>query len=221
MRSVAEVALILYHADPGDLEWVMGQMVQQGNGGRQMSKTARVVVTLGLILIAGLFGWVFTAPYISNQGLGRTPGLIIGGTLAPAPDDFTVHDDYRGLMLFKQQGFPPLVNYLSWVATPDGIITATRPDGGYWAQRIRDGNNKAWLRLGDTTYAMAATEITGPQRLAMMDQWAAKSGRSLDEPLYPGAEPLRDWEVFFWESAEPSGNIDFAVETAVDQGNRD
>jgi len=32
-----------------------------------------------------------------------------------------------------------------------------------------------------------------------MEQWASKSGRSMDEPLYAGAEPLREWEVFFWE----------------------
>jgi len=46
---------------------------------------------------------------------------------------------------------------------------------------------------------MEAIEIFGDERIAMMEQWAARSGRtSLDEPLYPGSEPLRDWEVFFW-----------------------
>ena len=35
----------------------------------------------------------------------------------------------------KQVGFPPLVVYLSRVGTEDGVITATRPDDGYWARR--------------------------------------------------------------------------------------
>ncbi|MCY4265408.1 MAG: hypothetical protein OXE78_11195 [Gammaproteobacteria bacterium] len=166
-----------------------------------MSKAGLVMISLGLIF-AGLLGWALTAPYLSNQGLGRTPGLIIGGTLTPPPEDFTVHNDFLELLLFKQKGFPPFVNYLSWVATKDGIITATRPDGGFWAQRIREGNDEAWLRLDEATYVMKATEILGPQRLEMMGQWAAKSGRPLDEPLYPGSEPLNEWEVFYWTPAE-------------------
>ena len=163
-----------------------------------MTKSAYVAVPVCLVVTAGLFAWVFTAPYLSNQGLGRIPGLMIGGTLTPPPEDFRQHIDYPGLLLFKQKGFPPFVNYLSWVATEEGIITATRPDGGYWARRIRKGNDEAWLRLGEATYSMKAIEILGAQRLEMMGQWAAKSGRPLDQPLYPGSEPLNQWEVFYW-----------------------
>ena len=101
-------------------------------------------------------------------------------------------------MLMKQSGFPPFVNYLSWVGTPDGVISATRPDNGYWARRVRERGGDGWLRIGDATYAMEATEIMGEERIAMMSQWAGKSGRTLDDPLYEGSEPLRDWKVFFW-----------------------
>ena len=59
---------------------------------------------------------------------------------------------------------------------------------------MRDG----WLRIDDATYEMTATEIHGDERIAMMELWAGRSGRTLDEPLYPGSEPLREWEVFFW-----------------------
>ncbi len=45
---------------------------------------------------------------------------------------------------------------------------------------------------------MTAAEILGDERLALMEQWAAKAGGSIDEPLYEGAELLRDWKVFFW-----------------------
>ena len=163
-----------------------------------MSKRKMAGIAAGVVLVVGVLSWMFTAPYLSNEGLGRTPGIIIGGTPTPALDDFTPLNDYRGPLVMKQSGFPPLVVHLSFVGTPDGIITATRPDGGYWAQRVRDRGGDGYLRIGDATFAMEATEILDERRIPMMTQWAARSGRSLDEPLYAGSEPLREWEVFFW-----------------------
>lgn len=164
-----------------------------------MSKPKIAGTVVGVLLLVGVLSWMFTAPYLSNQGLGRMPGVILGGTATPVPADFTpLNDSVRGPLLMKQAGFPPFVNYLSWVGTPDGVITATRPDGGLWAQRVRDDGGAGWLRIGDSTYTMEAIEKFGDERIAMMEKWAANSGRTLDEPLYPGSEPLRDWEVFFW-----------------------
>ncbi len=155
-----------------------------------------VTGTLVLLLI-GLGGWVFTAPYLGNTGLQRTPGVINGGTDTPAPNDFSTVNDVGGTLLMKQGGFPPLVIYLSYVGTPDGVITATRPDGGYWAQRVRDGNTDGWLRIGDARYAMRATEILGDARLPMLELWSGKTGMPMDRAV-GGPDPLRDWEVFLW-----------------------
>jgi len=156
-------------------------------------------ISVGMVLLAALSGWVFTAPYLGNQGMSRTPGIILGGTLTETPDDFTsLNETVQGPLLMKQSGFPPFVNYLSWVGTSEGVITATRPDGGLWAQRVRDRGGDGFLRIGDETFRMEAFEIMGEERLEMMAQWAGKAGRSLDEPLYPGSEPLNEWEVFFW-----------------------
>lgn len=163
-----------------------------------MSRSGKVGMWVGIVVIAILIGWISTAPYLSNEGLGRTPGIIIGGTSTPALNDFSTLNGTPGPLMMKQAGFPPLVVYLSWVGTPDGVITATRPDGGYWAQRVRDRGGDGWLRIGDQTFAMEAEEVLDERRLPMMTQWAAKAGRSLDEPLYAGSEPLREWEVFFW-----------------------
>lgn len=163
-----------------------------------MSKRMTAGVATLVVLIAGILSWVFTAPYLGNQGLSRTPGIIIGGTATPAPSDFTPLNDIAGPLLMKQSGFPSLVVYLAFVGTPDGVITATRPDGGYWAQRVRDRGGDGWLRIGDETFAMTATEVVGDARIPMLEQWAAKSGRSIDDPVYEGSELLRDWEVFFW-----------------------
>jgi CubicO group peptidase (beta-lactamase class C family) len=164
-----------------------------------MSKRKIAAIVAGIILVGGVLGWMFTAPYLGNTGLARTPGIILGGTPAPSNIDYSQFNGVvQGPLLMKQAGFPPFVNYLSWVGTPDGVITATRPDGGRWAQRVRDRGGDGWLRIGDSTFAMEAIEKFGDERLAMMAQWAAKARRPLDEPLYPGSEPLRDWEVFFW-----------------------
>ncbi|MCG8413555.1 MAG: hypothetical protein MI746_04985 [Pseudomonadales bacterium] len=162
-------------------------------------KAAKAIgMGVGAVVVIAVFGWVSTAPYLSNQGLGRLPGVIIGGEITPSPDDFTpLNDLHDGPLMMKQAGFPPVVVYLSWVGTPDGVITATRPDGGYWAQRVRDRGGDGWLRIGDKTYQMEAIEIFGDERISMMQQWAGP-GRSLDVSSSPGVEPLRDWEVFFW-----------------------
>ena len=169
-----------------------------------MSKFKIAGIATGVVLMVGVLSWILTAPYLGNQGLSRMPGVILGGTLTPAPSNFTpLNDIERGPMLFKQSGFPPLVSYLSWVGTPEGVITATRPDGGLWAQRVRDRGGDGWLRIGDATYAMEATEVLGDARLPLLEQWGAKAGgRSIDEPVYEGAELLREWEVFFWTPRE-------------------
>jgi len=163
-----------------------------------MSKRKIAGIATAVVLLVGVLSWMFTAPSLSNEGLGRTPGVIIGGTNTPALSDFSVLNGTPGPLMMKQAGFPPLVVHLSWVGTPEGVITATRPDGGYWAQRVRDRGGDGLLRIGDATFAMEAHEVLDERRLPMMAQWAAKAGRSLDEALYPGSEPLREWEVFFW-----------------------
>lgn len=164
-----------------------------------MSKGKIAGIVAGVVIVGGILGWMFTAPYLSNTGLARTPGIIIGGTLTAPPSDFTpLNGQVQGPLMMKQAGFPPFVVYLSWVGAPGGVITATRPDNGYWARRVRERGGDGLLRIGDETYEMTATEILDERRLPMMEQWAAKSGRTLDEPLYSGSEPLREWEVFFW-----------------------
>ena len=160
-----------------------------------MDKRAITGTAVGVLLLFGVAGWAFTAPYLGNEGLARTPGVIIGGVDTPAPSDFTPLNDLRGPLIMKMAGFPPFVVYLSYAGTPDGVITATRPDGGYWARRVREGTGDGWLRFGDETYAMRAVEVVGDARIPLLEQWSARTGMPMDAP---GPEPLRDWEVFVW-----------------------
>ena len=164
-----------------------------------MSKPKIAGIATGVALLVAVLSWMFTAPYLGNQGLSRMPGVIIGGADTPAPSDFTPLNDIQGPLLMKQSGFPPLVVYLSYVGTADGVITATRPDGGYWAQRVRDRGGDGWLRIGDATYAMEATEVLGDARIPMLEQYSARGGMPMDTAV-GGPEPLREWEVFFWTS---------------------
>ena len=64
---------------------------------------------------------------------------------------------------------------------------------------MRDRGGDGWLRIGQATYTMEASEIFGNERIAMMEQWAARVGMTIDDSLYEGAAPLRDFEVFFWK----------------------
>ena len=165
-----------------------------------MSMAKTVGRVIGAVVVVAILGWASTAPYLSNQGLGRLPGIIMGGTATEPLADFGVlNGQVQGPLMMKFTGFPPFVNYLSWVGEGNGFITATRPDGGLWAKRAREDGGDGWLRIGDSTFAMRTTEITDPnERLRMMERWASKAGRTLDEPLYEGSEPLREWKVFFW-----------------------
>jgi hypothetical protein len=168
-----------------------------------MSKPKIAGMVVGLALLVVVVGWASTAPYLSNSGLGRTPGIMIGGTITPAMDDFSpLNDSVRGPLKFKLSGFPPFVNYLSWVGTPDGVITATRPDNGYWASRVR-GNPNGWVRFDEETYALQATEIFGDARLPMLEAYGANNGMQMrydfeGEVVVGQNEPLYTWEVFYW-----------------------
>ena len=154
-------------------------------------------IAAGVAFLIGATSYVFTAPYAGNQDLSRTPGVRIGGTDTAPPRDFSSLNDVGGNLIMKLSGFPPFVVYLSYVGTPDGVITATRPDGGYWAQRVRDGSGDGWLRIGDATYAMRATEILGDVRLPMLELYSGKTRLPMDIAV-GGPAPLRDWEVFLW-----------------------
>jgi hypothetical protein len=158
-----------------------------------MNKPNIAGIAIGVILLVGIIGWVATAPYAGNTGLQRAPGVILGGTPTPAPNNFSALGD-RGRMMMKLDGFPPMVIYLTYATTPGGVVSATRPDGGYWARRVREGTGDGWLRFGDETYAMRATEVLGDARLPMLELYG---GRPL-QMEGGGPEPLRDWEVFFW-----------------------
>ena len=157
-----------------------------------MSGMKRVAgLAVAALLVVGVTIYVFTAPYT------RIAGVRIGGTLTAPPADFTSFQ--RSVGLIKTGGFPPFVVHVVLVPFKGGFITATRPDGGYWSKRARIAPD-GYVRAGDTTMAMRATEVLGDEKLPYLQAWG---GPDLDRRLSGGvivgeSEPLREWQVFLW-----------------------
>ena len=161
-----------------------------------MSKKTKLYSVLGAVVVVAAASYVFTAPY------ERFPGVAIGGEPTPPPADWNTVNDH-GVVLLKLAGFPPFVIRIVYSTDGGGIITATRPDGGYWAGRVRDGRRDGWIRLGDATYALRATEIVGDDRIPYLESYAAKNGMRMgydfEGEIVPGVnEPVHTWEVFYW-----------------------
>ena len=98
-----------------------------------MIETRRsTLLAISAFLVAGILSYIYTAPYAGNAGLSRMPGVRIGGALTPPPEDFSSLNDVGTNLIMKLDGFPPFVVYLAFLGTPEGVITGTRPDGGYW-----------------------------------------------------------------------------------------
>ena len=148
-----------------------------------------------VLLVIGFTYYVFTAPY------NRFPGVRIGGTLTPALADWRTLINVPTADL-KLAGFPPFVVHIFYVPEADGIITATRPDNGYWGRRLRKNPN-GFLRIGDETYALRATEILGEARIPYLEAYGGKYRMSMGndftgEIIVGTNEPLNTWEVFYW-----------------------
>lgn len=160
-----------------------------------MTNRVKIVgMALAVILLIAATGYVFMTPY------NRIAGVRIGGTLTSPPSDWNSVTG-RGIGQLKTGGFPPFVINIAYATDEGGIITATRPDGGYWAKRARVAPN-GYVRLNDETFALQATEILGEARIPYLRLYGGPDA-DLDFQQSGGvivgtAEPLRDWEVFYW-----------------------
>lgn len=156
-------------------------------------KAKKAGAGVGLVLAVAALVYVFVTPY------NRTPGVRLGGELRGAPPDWRMVNDLR-VMRLKPVGFPPFVVNVWYVGTREGVITATRPDGGYWGRRVHADPN-ATVRIGDHAYRVRAREVTDhEERRAMLARYVQKydlqdvPGMTLDEL----DDPTLPWEVFFW-----------------------
>ena len=161
----------------------------------RFAKSTRHSIAGALVVVAASL-YVVTAPY------ERFPGVVIAGEPTPPPADWTTVND-RDVVLMNLAGFPPSVIHIVYSTDEGGIIPATRPDGGYRAGRVRGGRPNGWIRLGDATYALTATEILGPERIPCLESFGEKAGIPIGydfegEVVAGVNEPLHTWEVFYW-----------------------
>ena len=101
-----------------------------------MSRLKIIGSVLGIILASAVVFYVYTAPF----NYQRLPGVRIGGQLTQHPTNWNTID-VDGVVYLKMEGFPPVVVKVFYASDEDGIITATRPDNGYWANRVRGTPN--------------------------------------------------------------------------------
>ena len=162
-----------------------------------MSKFKITCWIIGIVLASAVVFYVYTAPF----NYQRLPGVRIGGQLTQHPTNWnTINTD--GAAYMKMEGFPPMVVKVFYATDEGGIITATRPDNGYWASRVRVNQN-GWVRFDEETYALQATEIFGDARLPMLEAYGANNGMQMrydfeGEVVVGQNEPLYTWEVFYW-----------------------
>ena len=158
-----------------------------------MANTKKMAgIAFAAILVIAATVYVFATPY------NRIAGVRIGGTLTPPPADFTTAFP-RTVGIIKTGGFPPFVVHVSLVPFKEGFITSTRPDGGYWSTRARIAPN-GYVRHGNSTFAMKATEVVGDARKPYIQ---AMFGPDLTRRLSGGvivglSEPVGEWQVFLW-----------------------
>ena len=144
------------------------------------------------VLVMAATTYTFVTPY------NRIAGIRIGGTQTPAPADFTTAFT-RTVGQIKTGGFPPFVVNVSLVPFKEGFITSTRPDGGYWSQRARLAPN-GYVRSGDATFAMKATEVVGEAKIPYLTaMFGADMNRRLSGGVIIGeSEPVGEWQLFLW-----------------------
>lgn len=157
------------------------------------SVAKKIGIAVGVLVLVAAIVYIFMTPY------NRTPGVRLGGTATAAPVDWSTVNNVREMQL-KPDGFPPFVVNIWYVGTPTGVITATRPDNGYWGRRAR-ANPNAHVRIGDNAYAVTAREVTEPSERNRMIQAYVDKYNLERVPGMSFAElsnPAMPWEVFFW-----------------------
>ena len=124
------------------------------------------------------------------------------------PDDFSIFNDV-GTNLDYEAGWLSLICGLSCIRGNTRRYNHRNSAGRriLAATSKRDGRNEGWLRIGDETFAMKATEILGDARLPMLELWrprARESARAIAQaagsapPTSRNSEPQLLPEIFLW-----------------------
>ncbi len=120
-------------------------------------KTAAAVIVLIAVLL------VIAAP------LGPMPGFFIGGTEAPAPDQWPDTSDVDEIHLKVPGTLPRVV--IIWVVDHDGELHVVGSKDSGWVQMVGDGA-LVELRLNGKTYALTATPVNAYE--PVLEAWLDK-----------------------------------------------
>jgi hypothetical protein len=129
------------------------------------------VLRIGFVVIAGLLLiGALVAP------IGPVPGFFIGGTPAPAPQQWPDTSDVHEIQLKVPGPVPRVV--IIWVVQHVGELYVVGSQDSGWVTRIGAGS-QVEMRLGDSTYTLNASPVTEGWR-AIVEAYVAKY-----EPDYP------------------------------------
>ena len=125
----------------------------------------KIVKVGGWVLLGALAFGVALAP------LGPVPGIFIGGKPAPAPLKWQDTSAVREIVLRVPGTLPRVVTL--WVIEMDNELYVVGEKSSTWVSMIGQGG-PVEMRLGDNTYALAATPLTQgwePVYLAYLDKY--------------------------------------------------
>ncbi len=140
-------------------------------------------------------------PLVVSAGLacapiGETPGLRLGGSLAPTPDTFAFVQDTEIIQLSaKGMILPRVVNIWS-VGFDDAMYVWSDPGSG-WSERVAQRPEDVRVRIGDRVFAVRAIQVEDPAETARVGAaFQAKYAEQIME-LYGQPMTPDDFELLF------------------------
>ena len=128
--------------------------------------------------------------------MGHTPGIRLGGTLAPAPDSFAFVQDVELVQLEARGGLFPRVVNIWGVGFDDAIYVWSDPGTG-WSQRLEEQPDEVRVRVGDRVYEVQAGRVKDPSlKKQVAAAYQAKYAESIEE-LYGQAVTADDLEFLY------------------------
>ena len=128
--------------------------------------------------------------------IGRTPGLRLGGTEAPAPTSFEFMEDHEEIQLEARGAVFPRVVNIWGIGTRDTLYVWGDPWAG-WVTRVAERPDEVRVRVGDEVFELRAETVTDDaEKRRVVAAYQAKYGEDL-RIMYGRPTTVDDFELFY------------------------
>ncbi len=111
--------------------------------------------------------------------INQTPGLRLGGSLAPTPTNFEFVSDHDTILLRAQGDILPRVVTIWGVGFPEALYVWGDPASG-WTKRVAKRPD-VMVRIGEDAFELRAEKVNDRSELEIVvAAYAAKYGKDLD-----------------------------------------